>query len=360
MSSRRRLAAAVAAVIVALSLAGCATGASGRDAAESSSSPDVPTTAPTESATPTTTPPSEPGASDAPAPAPRPTPIPGPAGTIAFGGTCANALSVTEAGELTGQEVAASYGSTGRSDLAAVGGIRCFWDSADYMHGEILLDVYPAAVVPAAMRNAPCAAEADQCNLTATVGTAWVRVQAWGEGKKTAAVQQSVLDAVLPHLAAFPGPAAPVRDARWWALPECTRFLDKVDQPSSGFEQIMLDTSPADDPYIFLPHAVSRTCSIVGMGGVADPYNEPIIVVMTAGGAKGMPVGSDVITPLTVRGATQAVFAHLPSPIEPGPDMLVATDGVNLLQLIPDQVVDPATLTGVAGSILAALSAGSR
>ncbi len=286
-------------------------------------------------------------------PSPTATPTPtSDAGVVAFGGSCANALSLEEASALMGQPVIASY-ATRVGGGTPTGAISCAWDTTASALGEIVIKVYPADVVPSSEKDAACSPKAESCELRATVGDAWVIVSGSVEGKDSSVLQEAVLDAIRPHLLAYPAPAAGQRTAQWWTVPSCAQILPAIDLTPTGFTALTLKEQ-IDSWYPFAPEGDTRVCSVTASGGPTGDLG--ILVSIEAGGAGDRSAPPDVIATVSVPGAAAAVLAHTPGPYEPGPDHLDATDGVNLLQIIPDRNVDPATLTRIAGPILADLA----
>ncbi len=141
-AGRRPPATQLVAAALALVLVGAVTGAAVSTAAILGGDGSGPVASPTATSTPT------PMLAETPSPTPTPSSRPA-EGIAPFADSCANALTVDEVTAAVGIEMALSDFRWRTGENRVLGGLDCFWTSAqEYASATVSLRVYPTGVVP--------------------------------------------------------------------------------------------------------------------------------------------------------------------------------------------------------------------
>lgn len=294
-------------------------------------------------------------------PTPTPTPEPPSLGAAPFGNECENAITDAEADALRGIGMVLSdfRWRTGANDV--LGGIDCVWVSEEeYLSATIHLYAYPEQVVPAEFATAMvpgCRQEEHDDRLTCTsVGTVdglWLLVQARAASELISAEKvQALYDSAASRVDAHPRAMPATRTEAWWARPDCAALVERIDPAVYGYERVTL----LDDPYATDPGSAplpgripwlrdaAFACELHFTSGSGDSSTGEVVRVdVVPGGAVAFPsaVGAEYAQTVTVDGAEAAVIVPGLDRYEGSPDVVVATDGVNMLMVSGDYIRDP-------------------
>ncbi|WP_426324527.1 hypothetical protein [Microbacterium sp. E-13] len=293
-------------------------------------------------------------------PAPSPTPEDsGPAtdtdGVPAFGGDCAATLTDQEVDALRGIGMVRSdyRWRTGANDV--LGGIDCVWVSEEaYLTANVHLFAYPESVVPAAVRDAVAEGCVDSgngggvtCTASGVVDGTWLLIRASGPADQVSASGVDALyTAAAARLGDHPRATPATRTSQWWAQPDCASLVSQIDPALYGFERIALLEPTTSDPGVH-PEAIvslagaAYSCELHFTSGSGDTSTGEVVRIdVVPGGASTFPTaaGADGASPVTVSGTRAAVIVPGLDRYEGSGEVIVATDGVNMLMVTPDIV----------------------
>lgn len=315
-------------------------------------------TAPTPSPTPVT-------------PTPTPTTPPAAEPAVAFGGDCGNTLTDDEVDALRGVGMMRSdyRWRTGANDV--LGGIDCVWVSEEaYLIATVHLYAYPESVVPDAVRDAIVAGCVDsdngpavECSAVGIVDGTWLHVRAYGP---TEQVSGSGVDALYASAAArladHPRAVPATPTARWWTEPDCLDLVSQIDPSTYGFERVALLEPSQTGPGPVGPESITSlvgaafACEFHFTSGTGDNTSGEVVRIdVVPGGAVtfSTAVEAERSQVVTVDGAEAAVIAPGLDRYEGSGDVVVATDGVNVLMVTPDFVRATADAVPLASTLFA-------
>lgn len=323
-------------VAAAVALTGCATGG---DVVQNSGSPTVVETS-----------------------IPTPTPIPtvDAEAVLPFGGTCAGAITDSEAagliGELgnprTGPELLNSL-ETPRS-AALIGGLSCSWSASNANY--LAVDAFPIGVVPASVRAKAIGVVCSDgwCEGAEIAGSTWVNVGALvGKGNDSELAARAAMKIVGSRA----GDAASARpgawSASWWQpVTDCAVLRDAVAEAlgdaaiKPGFPTDTLPTGPTVD--VLDANGAVVQCSWFDY----DRVTGAIVFVQPGIGAPAASLLAEPgVAQVDVTGADHAWFVSVAGQRP----RLVAVSGPNRLTVegLPDE--PSATLAAVAAGVLGVL-----
>ncbi|HET6301608.1 hypothetical protein [Microbacterium sp.] len=361
----RRRSQAIAAAIALVLIGGVSGGAITTAALLGQDASPAPVTTPTENPTPT----------EAPAPTPTPTPEPPSVGVAPFGGDCANTITDQEADALRGIGMTRSdyRWRTGANDV--LGGIDCVWVSDEgYLIATLHLYAYPAEVVPAEVSSAATSGcsqgpqdERLSCTAVGVVDGTWLLVRADAPPEQISAEKvQALYDSAVSRMRDHPRAAPAMRTDAWWAAPDCPELAASVDPAIYGYERVaLLDQPQSPDSWPAHPAAIPSlagaafACELHFTSGSGDSSTGEVVRVdVVPGGAVAFAsaVGAEYARTATVDGAEAAVIVPGLDRYEGSPDVVVATDGVNMLMVSADYIRDPVESVPLTGVIFALIS----
>lgn len=316
-----------------------------------------------------------PAPSTAPTPTPTPTPSPTEApaptqGVVPFGGECANTLTDAEVDALRGMPMLRSDYRWETGANTVLGGIDCVWVSEEeYLAATVHLYAYPESVVPAAVRDAVAPGCTDQdfetprvsCSTVGVVNGMWLLVRGAGSPEQVSSTGVDMLYArAAERIAQHPRGVAATRTADWWSLVDCDALVAQIEPAIYGFEQVALldeqswEGEPSHGPESISEQA-SSLCQLHFTSGSGDTSSGEVVGVwVVPGGGSAFPtaVASEGSQPITVDGAQAAVIASGLDRYEGSPSMIVATDGINMLMVIPDWASESTRAIPLAAVIL--------
>jgi hypothetical protein len=293
-------------------------------------------------------------------PTPTPTPEPPSLGAAPFGGDCANAITDPEADGLRGIGMTRSdyRWRTGANDV--LGGIDCVWVSDEgYLIATLHLYAYPAEVVPAEVSSAATSGcsqgpqdERLSCTAVGVVDGMWLLVRADAPPEQISADKvQALYESAVSRMRDHPRATPASRTDAWWAAPDCTALAASVDPAIYGYERVaLLDQPHSPDSWPAHPVAIPSladaafACELHFTSGSGDSSTGEVVRVdVVPGGAVAFPsaVGAEYAQTVTVDGAEAAVIVPGLDRYEGSPDVVVATDGVNMLMVSGDYIRDP-------------------
>lgn len=292
--------------------------------------PPTPTTTPTPTATPTQI----------------PTPPPAPAGVLPFGGSCDNALTLEEVGDLLGTPVIHSDPRWPTGEIDVLGGINCQWSEASPSSSLTLtLAVYPEDVVPDAYRTSEVGPVCEQregwdpsatpCTLTGLSGSTWYSLAAF-PGLDDPAALADVGDVVAARIAEYGPPVQPVITADWWETPDCSWLDANADLAAAvGWDSQQMD-DPAFSVVPMFTNGLPRAAgAVVECTWLLQKESESveISVRVVPGGASALEkiAASPEAAPIFVPGAVSATTAEDNDFWEWYWAVLAASDGTNLV-----------------------------
>lgn len=302
-------------------------------------------------------------------PTPTPTPSATPEHTIAFGGDCANVLTVDEVHDLIGDGAYPSALTAGaQPGIGTLGGIDCRWDAdengATGPNGVGSIEIRAAALSTvdslfvAEVADARCDPWTDStvCRLGRVVGDVWLMASAVSGDSETephAVLLDSALSSAAGRLAAYPAPVPLAATSGWWTLGSCADLgvrlgLDAV--LGEGYVTGWWEGNPDEQLDFRMTRAqgVEQLCQwfpdyTTETGRNADAGI--ISATLWPGGgwdADRLLAGG---TAITVAGAQRAVAGA------DDPDSVYATDGVNAVRV---RTADSAASVDIVARILAA------
>ena len=203
-----------------------------------------------------------------------------------------------------------------------------------------------------------------ECTTSGTVDGTWLLVRAYGP---TDQVSASGVDALYAAAAARLGEqprATPAtRTAQWWSQPDCPALAAQVDPGVYGYERVTQLEPTTSDPGA-QPEAIvslagaAFACELHFTSGSGDTSaGEVVRIDIVPGGALTFPtaVAAQGAGAVTVSGAQAAVIVPGLDRYEGSGEVIVATDGVNMLMVTPDIVRDPAEAVPLAEVVFAAM-----
>lgn len=346
---------------LALVLIGAVSGAAVTTAAifGSQTTATLPTPSPVERPTVTPSP------TPTPAPTVSPSPVPPPAsdGVTAFGGDCANALTLDEVAAVTGVGMVLHEPAWRSGAEGLQGGLVCTWtDPTGYASPTVRLITYPASVVPADVQEAASACDgADyQCAVSGTAGDTWLYLSVTPTVEETAG--RGLWEAAASRASGFAAPRSEPRTADWWPATSCEQLEQDVDlQAATGWESIayappQYDAGPS--PFT-LPERVGGVswCEFSGTPAAGGSSGASISIRLIPGGGEyfGRIAASEGAVPVEVEGALEAAAVADDDLWEGHFAMTAATDGVNLV-IVGVSVLDESTDGApIASAVLAAM-----
>ena len=357
------------AAALALVLVGAVTGAAVSTAAILGGDGSGPVASPTATSTPTLT--------LAETPSPTPTPSSPPAEGIApFADSCANALTVAEVSAAVGIEMALSDFRWRTGENRVLGGLDCFWTSAqEYASATVSLLVYPTGVVPETIdATTGCSPESDvsACAAVGIEGGVSMYVQArdqGGSGQDMGVAALELLSAARSRVTDHPLPVAASPTADWWTMPACGDLADSLNGMTAAYEisdatsqSSPFGASPSTNP-AGIPDAagVAKWCQLSAVAPDDPDGWVSLTVRIVAGGAVDFASAetAEHSYAVDVTGARAAVAAGSNDRLDGGSDVLVVTDGVNLLMVSATDagMSPPEAFADFAGWLLQSISA---
>ncbi len=320
-------------------------------------------------ATPTQTPSPSPTATPVPTPEPTTPPAPPAEGVVPFGGECENALDEAAVEAVSGIDMMLSdyRWKTGADDV--LGGIDCVWVSDGvYLAAITHLHAYPESVVSEELRAGtptgcvPRDGGGSECTEAGSVDGTWLVVRASGaEDAVTAASVAGLFAQASARVAAYPSASPATPTAQWWRLADCEEIAASIDPAVYGFERVaLLAQSSRGEPTermdgIALYEEATNWCELHFTSGSGDTSSGEVVRVdVVPGGALTFQTALDAVNarPVSVEGAQDAVIAPGLNRFEGSEDVLVVTDGVNILMVSPDFSRDAADAAPLAAALL--------
>ena len=149
------------------------------------------------------------------------------------------------------------------------------------------------------------------------------------------------------RLADFPHAVPVTPTSRWWAEPDCLELVSEIDPSTYGFERVApLESSQTGSGQV-RPESITSlagaafACELHFTSGGGDTSSGEVVRVdVVPGGAVtfSTAVEAERSQAVTVDGAEAAVIAPGLDRYEGSGDVVVATDGVNVLMVTPDFV----------------------
>jgi hypothetical protein len=291
----------------------------------------------------------------------------------AFGGDCGATLTDEEVDGLRGVGMMRSdyRWRTGANDV--LGGIDCVWVSEEaYLTATVHLFAYPESVVPADVRDAVAAGCVDsgngpavECVTSGTVDGTWLLVRAYGP---TDQVSASGVDALYAAAAArlgeHPRATPATRTDQWWSQPDCNALAAQIDPGVYGYERVALLEAATTDPGA-RPEAIvslaraAFSCELHFTSGSGDTSTGEVVRIdVVPGGGLTFPtaLAAQGARTVTVGGAKAAVIVPGLDRYEGSGEVIVTTDGVNMLMVTPDVVRETVDAVPLAEVVFASMS----
>lgn len=350
------------AAAVALVLVGAVTGGAITTATLMGTQQDA---GPVSSPAPTPTP--TPSVTPTPSPTPTGTPTPTPApptraqAVSAFGGECANSLSVDEVTAAVGVEMVLHEPAWRSGAEGRMGGLVCTWtDPTGYKTHTVYLISYPASLVPADIQDAPalCGGEEYGCAISGAAGESWLYLSVSPTAGETAS--RGLWELAASRAAEFPPPLSESPAADWWPTTSCEQLADGVDLlGATGWRWIRYNAPEFDDTGTVwgLPNRVGGVsqCQFTGSPDDASYVDVSLRVIPGAGGYFPQIAASEGATSVEVAGALAAAEVLDDDLWEGHYATTVATDGVNLVIVGVNSFEDRAVGSSIAAAVLAVM-----
>lgn len=344
---------------VALVLVGGITGGAVTTAALWNSATETP---PTSSPTPTPSVTTEPSPTTTPTPTLTPEPEPNPGGVMPFGGECANVLDDEEVDAVTGIDMIRSDSRWETGENAVRGGINCLWVSEGaYLAATAHVFAYPEGNIPEGVLQVAdgcveVAGDSNQlaCTASRVVNGSRIQVRVTGDSAAvTGSGAAQLLAAVADRFDDYPEPAPATPTSEWWALLNCNDLVAQIDPAIYGYERVTLAEYPGDlggEP------GRQHSCDLSFTSGSGESTSgEAVWVGIVPGGAISFQtaVDAEYSQPATVEGAVAAVNAPGLETFDGSANILVVTDGVNILMVSPNSPREDTYTTRLAAALLA-------
>ncbi|WP_460776348.1 hypothetical protein [Microbacterium sp. GXF7504] len=303
----------------------------------------------------------------APVPTPSETVDEDPAPVSAFGGECVNALTDDEVTALRGAGMTLSPLRWDSGAIAVPGGLDCLWVSTDaYAAAKVSLVAYPERVVPDAIRaeydDGDCVLDGDtvRCVRSAVVDGTWIGMRVAGADIAPDSVGELFGLATARATAHEPARAA-VRTAAWTDA-TCADLAGRITPADLGVDELVVRPEPPVvegnfEPPVAILAGYATACTIETVSGSGDAAQHGLIrATVVPGGAVAFDTvrtardGQDVAVP----GAAEARWVPGADRYDGAWNVLVITDGVNVITLAPDGDTDPGRLAPAASAMLAA------
>lgn len=294
-----------------------------------------------------------PTATSTPSAVPTATPTPHEP-TALFDGDCAAILSDDALSQLLGEPMRNVGEHWKADDIGRLGGISCSWSKTG-VYRELLLFVTAIPEESLAGNGDALTCDDEQTCAEDTVNAIRVRLSIAGYSAQIDPESMSELMAlVTKRVAAQPTPVVDHVRAGWWTLTDCESILARV-APELGLQLEPQD--PTVRPGVATSVGTELYCPFytVDDTGYVSSYGTRF----SAGGAPDVvsALAADGAYEVAVEGAARAAFAPDPITYDASYPLLVATDGMNLLDitiLSPEDGFDDVSV--IASALLQALA----
>jgi hypothetical protein len=203
-----------------------------------------------------------------------------------------------------------------------------------------------------------------ECASSGTVGGTWLLVRAYGPTDQVSASGVDALyAAAATRLGEHPRATPATRTAQWWSQPDCAALAARIDPGVYSYERVAQLEPTTSDPGTRAEAIVSLagaafSCELHFTSGTGDTSaGEVVRVDVVPGGALTFPtaVAAEGAAAVTVRGAQAAVIVPGLDRYEGSGEVIVATDGVNMLMVTPDIVRETPEAVPLAEVVFAAM-----
>lgn len=286
---------------------------------------------------------------------PTPTPTPTPAGpTALFDGDCGAMLSEDALSQLLGEPMHNVHDHWKADDVGRLGGISCSWSkTGTYREVVAWIKAMPEESLNSGGDGLQCEDQQD-CVFETVNG---IRVQAFVGGYGAQVDSESLselLSLVVKRVEAQPVPVVDRVREGWWTLSDCESILARV-SPDFGLELQPRNPNLPGGGSLTTGTELYCDFSRTNETGYSHHYGARF----SAGGAPDIDsaLASEGSYEVTVEGAVRAAFAHSTVTFDAAPPLVVATDGVNLLDVsVPFPENDIESASAVASALLRALA----
>ena len=234
-----------------------------------------------------------------------------------------------------------------------LGGMDCFWlSSEEHAAAQVRVYAYPESVVPTSVREAltPGCGLTDwgetECYASGVQGGTWLLVRiGGGDGSATDASVQQLYDHAASRLSQHPAAVPASRTAEWWSTVDCSAVSGRIDPTLLGFDRVedpdssgsqQSDVHPTSIPAL---NGVQTNCGLYFVSGSPEVTDgQTVSVDFVAGGAIAYDTArsADHAQQVVVEGAREAVLVPGNDRYEGSFDVLLVTDGVNVLAVFTD------------------------